>query len=118
MDLYSVLGVASSASAGEIERAYRKLARQFHPGLNPGDRHAGERFRQVDAAYRVLGDEARRREYDQGGPSAPVEVIEHRVSFAGFDFSAPADGRTAATFSELFAEVFQDAARRATSAEQ
>jgi molecular chaperone DnaJ len=119
MDLYSVLGVSSSASAGEIERAYRKLARQFHPGLNPGDRHAEERFRQVDAAYQVLGDEARRREYDgQGSRPAASDQIEHRVSFAGFDFSAPADGPTAATFSELFAEVFQDAARRATSAER
>jgi molecular chaperone DnaJ len=119
MDLYSVLGISSSASAGEIERAYRKLARQFHPGLNPGDRHAEERFRQVDAAYRVLGDEARRREYDQQGvlPVA-AEHVERRVSFSGFDFSAPADGPAAATFSELFADVFQDAARRATSADR
>ena len=119
MDPYSVLGVSSSASTGEIERAYRKLARQYHPGLNPGDRHAEERFRQVDAAYRILGDAVRRREYDQVG-SLPVAAahLEQHLSFTGFDFSAPADGPTAATFSELFADVFQDAARRATSADR
>jgi molecular chaperone DnaJ len=119
MDLYSVLGVLSSASTAEIERAYRKLARQYHPGLNPGDRQAEERFRQVAAAYGTLGDEARRRDYDLRG-ALPVDagLVEGRVSFAGFDFSAPADGPTAATFSELFADVFQDAARRATSADR
>jgi len=73
----------------------------------------------VDAAYAILGDPARRREYDQQGAlPATADHVERRVSFAGFDFSAPADGPTAATFSELFADVFQDAARRATSADR
>ena len=119
MDLYAVLGVSRSVSAEEIERAYRRLARQHHPGLNPGDRHAEERFRQVEGAYRVLADLEQRREYDQRGyVPAPVEEVVARVSFAGFDFSAPADGPSAATFSELFADVFQDAARRATSTDR
>jgi molecular chaperone DnaJ len=113
MDLYSVLGVPRSASPDEIERAYRRLARRYHPGVNPGDRVAEERFRQVDVAYRVLADVDRRRDYDQRGamPGGFAEV-QAALSFEGFDFSAPAEGPGAATFSELFADVFQDAARR------
>lgn len=115
MNLYEVLGVSASASAGEIERAYLRLARRYHPGLNPGDRAAEERFRLIEAAYRVLGDPDQRQDYDRGGPAAPAPVeIEAVVSFDGFDFSAPAQGPSAATFSELFAGVFHDAARRAT----
>jgi molecular chaperone DnaJ len=118
MDLYSVLGVPRTASALDIERAYRRLARQFHPGLNPGDRLAEARFRQIESAYRVLADEGQRRDYDRGTtPAPPVTEIEATVSFTGFDFSTPADGPSAATFSELFADVFQHAARRATTAE-
>ena len=116
MDLYLVLGIPRSASTEEIERAYRRLVRRFHPGLNPGDRQAEERFRQVEAAYRVLGNRDRRLAYDRTGtlPAVPAVGVAH-VSFAGFDFSAAAEGASAATFSELFADVFQDAARRATS---
>ena len=117
MDLYGVLGVPRSASADEIDRAYRRLARRYHPGLNPGDRQSEERFRAVDAAYRVLGDRERRVAYDRRGtaPEPKPVVATAEVSFAGFDFSATADGSTATTFSELFADVFQDAARRAAS---
>jgi molecular chaperone DnaJ len=114
MDLYSILGVSASASGEEIERAYRRLVRRFHPGLNPGDSHAHDRYRQVEAAYRVLADHARRREYDERGVVASQpEPIEARLSFSGFDFSATADGPTAATFAELFSDVFHDAAQRA-----
>ena len=66
MDLYALLGVGRAASAGEIERAYRRLARRYHPGVNPGDRMAEELFRQVQQAFEVLGDDERRREYDRG----------------------------------------------------
>ena len=119
MDLYSVLGVQRSASPDEIERAYRRLARRYHPGLNPGDRRAEERFRQVEGAYEILGNRDRRQSYDRHGiVPASGEIATTRVSFAGFDFSAAAEGASAATFSELFADVFQDAARRATSTER
>src|SRR5579872_1024857 len=77
-DYYKVLGVADTATAKEIGRAYRKLAKQYHPDANPGSE---ERFKEVSAAYDVLGDEARRKEYDEvrrlgpagnifGGPGA------------------------------------------------
>ena len=73
----------------------------------------------MQAAYAVLGDKDQRRAYDRGGAVAPVlEPLEATVSFQGFDFSAPAEGRSPGTFSELFADVFHDAARRATAADR
>lgn len=64
-DYYEALGVPPSASEKEISRAYRKLAKQYHPDANPGDTAAEERFKDVSTAYDVLGDPARRTEYDQ-----------------------------------------------------
>src|SRR6266545_316321 len=64
-DYYKVLGVSDTASQKEVTRTYRKLARQFHPDTNPGDKAAEERFKEISAAYDVIGDEARRKEYDE-----------------------------------------------------
>ncbi len=64
-DYYDVLGVAQSASEKEITRAYRKLAKQYHPDANPGNKEAEEKFKSVSAAYDVLGDGAKRKEYDE-----------------------------------------------------
>lgn len=64
-DFYNVLGVAETATAEEITKAYRRLARQLHPDANPGDKEAEERFKEVSAAYEVVGDAAKRAEYDQ-----------------------------------------------------
>ncbi len=63
-DFYKVLGVDKDAGEKEITKAYRKLARQFHPDANPGDTKAEERFKEISAAYDVVGDEAKRKEYD------------------------------------------------------
>jgi curved DNA-binding protein CbpA len=65
-DLYSVLGVARGASTEDIVKAYRKLAKKLHPDLNPGDKAAEEKFKQVTGAYDILGDADKRGRYDRG----------------------------------------------------
>jgi molecular chaperone DnaJ len=116
VDLYALLGVTRAASAADIERAYRRLARRYHPGINPGDRAAEEMFRRMQDAFEILSDLERRRDYDRGSNRGDgAGDAEVAVSFAGFDFSSAAEGPLAATFTELFADVFQDAAREATT---
>lgn len=66
-DLYTVLGVPKSATQDEIKSAYRKLAMKYHPDRNPGDKAAEEKFKNITAAYDVLGDETKRRQYDEYG---------------------------------------------------
>src|ERR687886_2447424 len=66
-DPYSVLGVDRKASADEIKKAYRKLARQYHPDRNPGDESAEERFKEIQSAYDIVGDPDKRKQYDRGG---------------------------------------------------
>ncbi|MBQ3798703.1 MAG: J domain-containing protein [Treponema sp.] len=69
-DLYATLGVPKTATADEIKKAYRNLALKYHPDRNPGDKAAEEKFKSVSAAYSVLSDEVKRRQYDMYGESS------------------------------------------------
>src|SRR5881396_3810757 len=80
-DLYAVLGVAKGATPDEIKKAYRKLARKHHPDLNPGNKQAEERFKEISVAHDVLTDPKKRKLYDEFG----LEGLQ-----AGFD---PASAR-------------------------
>lgn len=86
-DYYDVLGVAADASAKEITKAYRKLARQLHPDQNPGDAASEERFKDVSAAYDVLGDEAKRKEYDEVRRLGPMARGAPGGGPGGFSFN-------------------------------
>jgi molecular chaperone DnaJ len=113
MDLYVILGLPHGASDADIKRAYRRLARRYHPDINPGDRTAEARFRQILQAYETLIDPERRHRYDLGfGP----EPGHDRPSsgFEGFDFSTRGSDYSG-TFGDLVAEVLteRDARRQA-----
>src|SRR5205809_1736744 len=66
-DYYSTLGVAKTATSKELKQAYRKLARKHHPDVNLGDKSAESRFKEINEAYEVLGDPAKRKKYDELG---------------------------------------------------
>src|SRR6266481_9416598 len=72
-DFYDTLGVKPSASEDEIKKAYRKLARQYHPDRNPGDKQAEANFKEVQEAYDVLSDKAKRERYDRFGFAGPEQ---------------------------------------------
>src|SRR6188472_3483031 len=109
MDLYVVLGLQQGASERDIKRAYRRLARRFHPDINPGDNTAEARFRQILEAYETLVDPSRRSRYDSGHQ---LEPDKRRTSeFEGFDFSARGADYSA-TFGDLVAEVLSERGAR------
>ena len=109
MDLYIVLGVAQGATESEIKRAYRRLARRFHPDINPGDQTAEERFREILEAYETLIDPARRSRYDAGHHTTAAPERQ-AAEFEGFDFSTRGADYSA-SFGDLFAEVLTERGR-------
>jgi molecular chaperone DnaJ len=93
-DYYKTLGVDKRASADEVKKAYRKLARQYHPDRNPGDQQAEARFKEISQAYDVLGDPEKRKQYDSGsGPFATGAGPGGGFGgFGNFDFDASSMG--------------------------
>ena len=106
MDFYILLGLDRGATLSDIKRAYKRLARRYHPDINPGDRVAAAQFRRIAEAYETLSDPDRRHRYDVHGPPAAA-VDAATFGFEGFDFSVSVEGADAPTFGDLFAEVFQ-----------
>jgi molecular chaperone DnaJ len=103
-DFYQVLGVDKSVSQADLKKAYRKLARQYHPDSNPGDAKAEARFKDISEAYSVLSDETQRQEYDQ-----------IRAMGSGARFTAGGGGGQAGGFEDVFGNLFGQGARTRTS---
>ncbi len=131
-DYYKVLGINRNASTEEIRKAYRKLARKHHPDVNPGDKAAEERFKEIQEAYNVLSDKKKRQMYDQFGfyseavyPGAGAGARPSDFGFGGFDFSEPFDqagGRGGqksswGAFGDMFSEFFRPGGRGAAQAQ-
>ncbi|MGD9670385.1 MAG: DnaJ C-terminal domain-containing protein [Hyphomicrobiaceae bacterium] len=102
-DPYSVLGVARGASDEEVRSAFRRLAKSCHPDLHPGDKAAADRFKSLSAAYDIVGDPERRRQYDAGLIDARGETVRH-------PYANSAGAYSGGTFSDVFNDFFADAA--------
>jgi molecular chaperone DnaJ len=134
-DYYELLGVSRKASAKDIRTAFRKLARKYHPDLNPGDRGAEEKFKQLQEAYDVLSDTKKRQMYDQhgfysenfqpgAGPSRGGDdgAADINFDFGGFDFGGgqggPGAGSGGGSFRDLFSQFFRGRGGSDTAVEQ
>lgn len=104
-DFYQVLGVAKTASQDEIKKAYRKLAMQYHPDRNPGNKEAEEKFKEASGAYQVLSDENKRRQYDQFGHAG---VNGQAGGHAGHDMNME---DIFSNFGDIFESMFGGAPR-------
>lgn len=117
-DYYELLGVPRKASTKDIRASYRKLARKYHPDLNPGDKASEEKFKQIQEAYDILSDPKKKQMYDQvgfyaenyhGGPQPGGEGDDGvHVDFGGFDFGGSGAGSGGgASFRDLFSQFFR-----------
>jgi molecular chaperone DnaJ len=126
-DYYAILGVDRNAKPEEIKKAFRRLARKYHPDVNPNNKPAEEKFKGISEAYEILSDEKKRKIYDQYGfyadnipaggyppgytPGAGPSAAAPDIDFSGFDFSnfeggAGESGGTGGGFRDLFSQIF------------
>ena len=130
VDYYKTLGVAKNASAEDIKKAYRKLARKFHPDVNPNDKEAHKKFQQINEANEVLSDPEKRKKYDQYGENwkhadqyeqARQQQRQGRGGFGGFEEGFGGQGYTYSSgdegdFSDFFESLFGGARGRRSQA--
>ena len=100
-DYYEVLGVDRNADDAALKKAYRVLAKKYHPDMNPGDKEAEKKFKEASEAYAVLSDPEKRRQYDQFGHAAFEGGAGGAGGFGGFDFNS-------ADFGDIFGDIFGD----------
>ncbi len=100
-DYYEVLGVGKDADDATLKKAYRQVAKKYHPDMNPGDEAAEKKFKEASEAYAVLSDPEKRRQYDQFGHAAFEGGAGGAGGFGGYDFSG-------ADFSDIFGDIFGD----------
>ncbi|MFR9272125.1 MAG: molecular chaperone DnaJ [Clostridia bacterium] len=100
-DYYEVLGVSKDADDATLKKAYRQVAKKYHPDMNPGDAEAEKKFKEASEAYAVLSDPEKRRQYDQFGHAAFEGGAGGAGGFGGFDFGG-------ADFSDIFGDIFGD----------
>jgi molecular chaperone DnaJ len=114
-DYYQALGVKRGAPAGDIRKAYRRLARRYHPDVNPGDKRAEEKFKQIQEAYDVLSDTKKKKMYDQfgfyseqfkPGQGPGPDAAGVGFDFGGFDFTDLGGGRRGGGFLDIFGDFF------------
>nr|MBA2606373.1 J domain-containing protein [Acidobacteriota bacterium] len=116
-DYYQILGVKKDAKADEIKKAYRKLARKYHPDVNPNDKTAEEKFKEIQESYDVLSDEKKRKVFDRFGYYADNLDINSPYGasagggaggfdFSGFNFEPGGSGSSTSSFRDIFSDLF------------
>ncbi len=115
-NLYQILGVPKAASQEDIRQAYRKLAKENHPDLNPGDRAAEERFKKISAAFGILGDKDKRQRYDRGEIDASSQERAPQGSYreyadtdSGWTYHSPSGYADFADLGDIFSDLFDGA---------
>jgi len=129
-DYYQILGVKKDAKADEIKKSYRKLARKFHPDVNPNDKAAEEKFKEIQEAYDVLSDEKKRKVFDRFGYYADNLDVNspYRTSagasggaggfdFSGFNFEPGGSGGSSSSFRDIFSDLFSGSGNKTAQPE-
>jgi DnaJ-class molecular chaperone len=116
-DYYQVLGISKEATNDEIKKTFRKLARKYHPDVNPGDKKAEEKFKEINEAYEVLSDPEKRKKYDTLGPNWQEQFGPQftRRTYSNPYRTTPSDFDTTTGFSDFFEALFGRANTGATS---